>query len=437
MFQRHRFFYFIFVIYSILNLPQAGVSAIYDGKHNSTTQTKHVAAFQGKRTSALVKKPSRAEMSAMKAAWQARNKNIISSTKKRPFPSGRKSEAASFRRRYLPYSLGAITVTTTADDGAFDPTTSDTTAAGAISLRSAIQYTNYVAGPDTIIVPAGLYTLSTMGVDEYNAATGDLNINDPLTIIGAGAGVTIIDGNFLDRVFGIDYYESGIQVTISDLTITNGQSENSENGGGIEIYDGTVFLDSVNVMVNSAAGNGGGIDLLMGSLYMSHGSLSYNQASSGDGGGANVYSGTAAFENVPIDSNLAGEGGGLENNVSGGGTIIADTCFFIGDFAGSSDGGAANSQAGILEIDNSSIRYCEALDVGGVAIYGGTAAITNSVIDSNYAAAYVGGVAIVPFAGGISLTMIGDTLIGNDAAGGTEEESMPLRSIFSPSEMGF
>ena len=107
-------------------------------------------------------------------------------------------------------------VNTTADDGAYDYTSSDTTASGAISLRSAIQFTNYIPGSDTIILPAGVYTLTNTGADEYDAATGDLNINDSVTIIGAGAGSTIIDGNGADRVFGIDYYSSGIKVTISD-----------------------------------------------------------------------------------------------------------------------------------------------------------------------------------------------------------------------------
>ncbi len=167
------------------------------------------------------------------------------------------------------------------------------------------------------------------------------------------------------------------------------------------------------------ADNGGGIDIQSGSLTMSHGRLCFNEAGGDAGGGANVYSGTATFNNVSIDTNTASiEGGGLENNISGGGIITADSCTFFGDNTNTEDGGAVNNEAGYLSIGNSVIKYCYAVDVGAVAIYGGDCLVTNSTIDSNYSAAYVGGIAIVPFSGGNSLTMIGDTVEENTSEGG-------------------
>jgi hypothetical protein len=51
-------------------------------------------------------------------------------------------------------------------------------------------------------LPSGTYTITIAGVDD-DAAVGDLDIQDDLTILGAGAAETIIDGNYLDRVFQI------------------------------------------------------------------------------------------------------------------------------------------------------------------------------------------------------------------------------------------
>ena len=53
------------------------------------------------------------------------------------------------------------------------------------------------------MLPAGTMTLTIAGAGENNAATGDLDIHGSVTIKGKGAGVTIVDGNNLDRVFDI------------------------------------------------------------------------------------------------------------------------------------------------------------------------------------------------------------------------------------------
>src|SRR5271157_5577787 len=76
------------------------------------------------------------------------------------------------------------------------------TAAGTCSLRAAVQETNALPGPDTIVVPAGTYALTIPGVDEEAAATGDLDVTDVLVIQGAGA-TTIVDGGGLYRLFDV------------------------------------------------------------------------------------------------------------------------------------------------------------------------------------------------------------------------------------------
>src|SRR4051794_3163596 len=70
-----------------------------------------------------------------------------------------------------------------------------------LSLREAVLAANASPGvPDTINLPAGTYTLTRTGADEDSAATGDLDLWDDVTIRGAGAATTVVDGNLTDRV---------------------------------------------------------------------------------------------------------------------------------------------------------------------------------------------------------------------------------------------
>ena len=93
---------------------------------------------------------------------------------------------------------------------------------GICTLRAAIRETNARSGPDTIILPSGTYRLSRLGKFEDAAATGDLDITDDITIIGAGATRTIIDGNNTDRVFDIFGTPNEARVIIDGVRIQHG-----------------------------------------------------------------------------------------------------------------------------------------------------------------------------------------------------------------------
>lgn len=99
---------------------------------------------------------------------------------------------------------------------------------GICTLRAAVQEANATSVSDTIIVPTGIYTLTIPGND-FDAAMGDLDILQPLTIVGDGMEQTIIDGNQLDRVFENRNFTPGT-VTLSDMTIQNGRPLVSEEG---------------------------------------------------------------------------------------------------------------------------------------------------------------------------------------------------------------
>ena len=124
-------------------------------------------------------------------------------------------------------------------------------ATGHISLRSAIQAADARGGSNTIIVPSGTFTLTIAGAGEDASATGDLDINDNLTIKGKSSASTIIDGNNLDRVFQI----LGGKVSISNVTIQHGRA--FSDGGGILNSGGKVTLSSVAILNNVATGLNG------------------------------------------------------------------------------------------------------------------------------------------------------------------------------------
>src|SRR5512143_593023 len=94
---------------------------------------------------------------------------------------------------------------------------------GVCTLRAAIMKANHYPGGGATInfelpgVVTYTLTLPPSGADDE--ASGDLNITNTLTIIGHGAGNTIIDGNTTDRVLAID--TSLIPVTISGVTVVN------------------------------------------------------------------------------------------------------------------------------------------------------------------------------------------------------------------------
>ena len=78
------------------------------------------------------------------------------------------------------------------------------------TVRAAVMEANASAGADTINIPAGTYTLTRTPFDDEfnfggaNESIGDLDIlNGDVTIVGAGAASTIIDGGNIDRIFDI------------------------------------------------------------------------------------------------------------------------------------------------------------------------------------------------------------------------------------------
>ncbi len=210
----------------------------------------------------------------------------------------------------FPAALAAtFTVDTTLD--VVDATPGDgvcATAAGTCSLRAAVQESRALPGPDTIILPSGIYTLTIAGASNNSATSGDLDISEDLTIIGAGARTTIVDGSRLDRVFDV---RNPVPVAISGVTIRNGAAPGTSDGGGISTVNGPLTLTDVTFVGNSAGGNGGAIFVAGGSTVLTDVSVIGNSA--GDAGGIFMGGGTLSLINVTISGNTAvNDGGALQ-----------------------------------------------------------------------------------------------------------------------------
>lgn len=291
-------------------------------------------------------------------------------------------------------SAAAFTVNSTVD--APDATVGDgicAAASGLCTLRAAIQEANATTGPSTITLPVGTYVLNVVGPGEDLAATGDLDIRQPLSIIGAGAASTVIDGYGSDRIF---HKIGPIAVQLSGLTLRNGsvphapQSTAIKDGGG----GGAIYI------------SGGG------SLTLSNVVVAGNIATSGaitidDGGSLTVNSST-------INGNTASFGGGIYNN---GSVTIANTT--ISGNTASRSGGGIYVAKGSLSLRDSTISSNTAASPsvggGGILVESvASAAITGSLLSSNAATNYNGG--------GIhsrgSLSLVNSTLSGNSARNG-------------------
>lgn len=243
------------------------------------------------------------------------------------------------RRAQAAPSALTLTVNTTLAD-AVDVNPGDgicETAPGnnACTLRAAVMEANANPGVDTILIPAGTYTLTrpSNGPEEY-ALDGDLDLTDSVIITGAGAVATIIDGNRTVTQARLLQIFSGVHAHISHLTLRNGTTE----------------------LVSGISGNAGGI-LNLGNL-----TLEAVQLLAHEGGGLHNQ-GVAQLDAVTYANN-SGEFAALSNN-SGGTLTIGNSVINHNMSSGFSNGGGLSVGNGLITIINSTITDNQTPGSGG------------------------------------------------------------------------
>lgn len=297
------------------------------------------------------------------------------------------------------------------------------------SIQAAL---NDAASSDTVTVGAGTYA-------------ENLSISTDVSIIGSGTASTSIDGGAVGRVIAVP---TGVDVIITDLTITNGLVLSTglplPNGGGI-YNQGTLTLERVDVVGNETADGGGGI-YNTGILTITDSTIADNtgmtDGTGNIGGGGIASTGSSAsvtitnssiLRNALVDPGTDQRGGG--GIASRGGASLAITDSMIADNAsGYSAGGIYVDQSGsTLTLTRSTVsgnRTGTARGTGrgaGMAIRSSaTATITDSTITGNVSASSGGGIQV-----DTSLTIENSTISGNQATsagGGIDADASILLS---------
>lgn len=170
--------------------------------------------------------------------------------------------------------------------------------------------------------------------------------------------------------YGGGIYNMSTSIEVTDCEISENTSM-SVIGGGVynTASSGTVKFTDCTISKNGGSGASGGGVYNTGTLTLSSCAISENTASSAGYGGGIYNSGTLTISGGTISGNSAGYGGGIYTSKS---LTISDSCV-IGDSIESS-------------ASSSSYSNYASKNGGGIYISGGTAEISSSIIQRNYAA---------------------------------------------------
>lgn len=191
---------------------------------------------------------------------------------------------------------------------------------------------------------------------------------------------TVLDPQGLGR--GLFITGTG-SVTISGLTIRNGDA-GMNGGGGISVWYADATISNTTV-ISCSAGSGGGIGVWKGQLTLLSSKMFSNTALMG--GGVYLYQGTADLRGNTILGNRAYEYGYTGSSIqpAGGG--------------GGGIGGGVDAYQSVLTMTGNTVVSNAAIGnlarAGGVAVYESTANLRGNTILSNTTTMYGGGVLVV------------------------------------------
>ncbi len=318
-----------------------------------------------------------------------------------------------------PAYAAAIVVTTTADviDAAAN-CVSVTLATlpgpgGLTSLREAVCAANNTPGPDTISFGVNGTFVLTGAANEDNGNSGDLDINDSLTINGNGTSNTLLNGGGIERIFDV-FPGVAITFNLSSLTVTGGDTRTNafKEGGAIYLHNNVTSTFSNIQVINNFSGANGAIES-RGVLSISDSLLDGNQtlpaAGSVTAGALHSANALTMYRVTVSNNSVRGEGGGMALTVGAGvvinitnSTINNNTASVTGGGLGNGGGISTTGNQGTINITNSTISGNRADNNGGGAYFvtpgGGTGAVnlnfvtvTNNTADNDNNGAGAGG----------------------------------------------
>ncbi|HEX4494129.1 MAG TPA: choice-of-anchor Q domain-containing protein [Thermoanaerobaculia bacterium] len=247
-----------------------------------------------------------------------------------------------------PASAAAVVVNTTVDQALGDCSSS-------CSLRDAVAT---ASSGDTVQIPAGHYVLTL----------GNITVAQSLTLAGAGARTTIIDGNNTSGGVSGGLFNSTTAITLEfdDMSLINGVA--SGTGGAISAVG--QFVSNPPLVFNPVV------------LTIRRCTIANNKVTAGQGGGVQIQLGTLTIEDSTFSNNSTfplGGGGILAGTVTG--SIVNST--FTGNSAASfSRGGAMVLIGGAYTLVNDTITGNSGSGGGGITNFGALT-LTNTIIAGN------------------------------------------------------
>jgi hypothetical protein len=213
-------------------------------------------------------------------------------------------------------------------------------------------------------------TLASFG-GTVNIAAGtykeNVKIDKSLTVNGAGATQTIVDGNKAGSVFTVGKNNPNIDVTLANMAITGGSGSLIKTkygttgicGGGV-LNDGRLTITDSIIQGNTAQFLGGGI-YNVGTMRVSGSTISGNTA--GYGGGFYNY-GTTTVEGSTISKNVAINMGGGVYSCCSSTTTLKDSKVLDNIAKGTGGGGGIATQ-GTFNIKGASTISGNTAKIGG------------------------------------------------------------------------
>jgi hypothetical protein len=311
-------------------------------------------------------------------------------------------------------ATSTLTVTTTADvsttTGACG-SAAIVVAADPLSLREATCLANnlFTSTGDSVVInlPAGT----------YNLVNGVLKVGTPqnsvVTIAGAGAASTIIDGGNLGRIISADSnFVGSVSLTLSGITFTHGLS--NVNGGGAIIGGSQNLTNPDTITIDSSI------------ITDNHTNTNSTTNTFGSGGGVNMAGGSLTITNTVLSNNSANGSVGLAVSYRAQGHAPVETLTITNDvFTGNTGTNASGQIAG-----------------GALSAFSYSAAahfnVSSSTFQSNVitsTSGTAGGGAISANSGILSVT--GSTFTGNAAAGPVTQAGGAILSVGTPTTLQY
>ena len=308
------------------------------------------------------------------------------------------------------------------------------TATNTAELINHLNISNSNLQNDTInLLPNTTYTINAVN----NITDGNNGL--PIILADGGRSLTINGkGSTLDRSsvggspdFRLLYVATGADVTLNDLTISNGKTSGTAFGtdaaGGGIFNQGQLILNRSTVVGNVATNKGGGVFSGNNSLLTLNQSTIASNLALNFGQGGGIYNGnnslltitSSTIANNSVDSN--GNGGGIYN--SAGTLTISDSTF--SNNSAEVAGGAVFSNAGILNVTNTVIKNNSTQFLGGGfrGSNGNQMTISSSTF-SNNSAKIGGAISNLKSQATITNTTIdSNTTLPNGNGGGVENDS--------------